>query len=320
MGPDRRVLDRGQDVAADEVLLALHDHREAPAADARALGGTAVVHDLDEVARRERQPEDATRPGCRSRGPAARATGATTRPVSRRSRRIALPALIGKREADRVCASSEMNVLMPDDVRRSGRRAGRRSSRVDRRVGLDHRLLGEAGQDAVEAAHDAAGHRLLEAHRVADRDDLVADAQRRRNRPAAPRAAATSVSIRRSARSVTVSMPSTRRRRCVPESSVTDSEAAPSTTCALVSTWPSRSMSTPGADHGLEPPLRLGLVDLGDLDRHDAGRDSFEERGQRLGARLLGEASLRDRDQRREQRRRASGRMIHRPACGGWAV
>ena len=53
------------------------------------------------------------------------------------------------------------------------------------------------------------------------------------------------VSIRSSARSVTVSMPSTRAGVRVPESSVIESEAAPSTTCALVSTCPSRSMTTP---------------------------------------------------------------------------
>ena len=44
------------------------------------------------------------------------------------------------------------------------------------------------------------------------------------------------VSIRKSARSVTVSMPSTRAGVRAPESSVTESEAAPSTTWALVST------------------------------------------------------------------------------------
>src|SRR2546427_4029684 len=57
MRPDGRALDRGQDIAPDEVLLALHDDRQGSAAEARALGGAAVVHDLDEVARGERQPE-----------------------------------------------------------------------------------------------------------------------------------------------------------------------------------------------------------------------------------------------------------------------
>ena len=42
-----------------------------------------------------------------------------------------------------------------------------------------------------------------------------------------------------------MSMPSSRAGVRAPESRVTASEAAPSTTCALVSTWPSRSMSTP---------------------------------------------------------------------------
>ncbi len=51
--------------------------------------------------------------------------------------------------------------------------------------------------------------------------------------------------MRSRARSVTVSIPSTRAGVRVPESSVTDSEAAPSTTWALVSTCPSRSMTTP---------------------------------------------------------------------------
>ena len=63
-----------------------------------------------------------------------------------------------------------------------------------------------------------------------------------------PRRAAGSgdvASSRSSARSVTVSTPSTRAGVFVPESSVTERDAAPSTTWALVSTWPSRSMTTP---------------------------------------------------------------------------
>ena len=53
------------------------------------------------------------------------------------------------------------------------------------------------------------------------------------------------VSMRKSARSVTVSIPSTRAGVRAPESSVTDRDAAPSTTWALVNTCPSRSMTTP---------------------------------------------------------------------------
>ncbi len=52
-------------------------------------------------------------------------------------------------------------------------------------------------------------------------------------------------STRRSARSSTVSRPRTFAPTLAPLSSVTASEAAPSTTCAFVSTCPSRSMMTP---------------------------------------------------------------------------
>src|SRR3989449_11571249 len=52
--------------------------------------------------------------------------------------------------------------------------------RIDRGVGLEHGLVGKAGEQAIEAADDAAGHGLLEADRAADRHDLVADAQARR--------------------------------------------------------------------------------------------------------------------------------------------
>ena len=48
-------------------------------------------------------------------------------------------------------------------------------------------------------------------------------------------------------------------------------------------------------DHGFEPTLRLRLVDLDRLDRHDSRRHTLEERRERLGT-GLGEGELRDRD------------------------
>ena len=47
---------------------------------------------------------------------------------------------------------------------------------IDGGVGLEHRLIRKAGEQAIETTDDAAGHRLLEADRTADRHDLVAHA------------------------------------------------------------------------------------------------------------------------------------------------
>src|SRR5216684_4245831 len=44
---DGLAVDGGDDVAAEQVLVALEDEREAAAANAGAIGGAAVVDDLD---------------------------------------------------------------------------------------------------------------------------------------------------------------------------------------------------------------------------------------------------------------------------------
>src|SRR5207249_2325779 len=176
--PDRRALDRGQDVAADQILFALDDHRKAAAADAGALRRATVVDDLDQVAGRQRQAKDRgdlrvdltalkPEPGADHAAGLAQVTEDRLAGVDRQG------------EADRIRLFRDEGVDA-DDGAAPIDEGTTRVPGVDRRVGLDHRLLGKAGQDAVEAAHDAAGHRLLEAHRVADRDDLVADVQRRR--------------------------------------------------------------------------------------------------------------------------------------------
>src|SRR5207237_4644072 len=59
MAADRRAADLGEDVAAAQILLALDDDREIAAAHAGAIGGRAVVDDLDEVSRRHRHAHDA---------------------------------------------------------------------------------------------------------------------------------------------------------------------------------------------------------------------------------------------------------------------
>ena len=66
-----------------------------------------------------------------------------------------------------------------------------------------------------------------------------------------------------------------------------------------------------GAHDGLEPALRLGLVDLHRLDRDDGGRDALEHHGEGLGARLR--AGRRREDERSEQREAEPHRegMIH---------
>src|SRR2546425_4072883 len=62
MAADRGAVDLGEDVTAQQVLLALDDHREVAPAHARAVGGRAVVDDLDQVARRHRHADRASPP------------------------------------------------------------------------------------------------------------------------------------------------------------------------------------------------------------------------------------------------------------------
>jgi hypothetical protein len=70
----------------------------------------------------------------------------------------------------------------PDDAAAAVRERAARVARVQGRVGLDHVLHHASGpgrERATQRAHDPGRHAPGEAHRVADRDDELADAQAR---------------------------------------------------------------------------------------------------------------------------------------------
>ena len=285
MAADRRAADLGEDVAAEQVLLALDDDREVAAAHAGAIGGRAVVDDLDEVSRRHRHAHDAAE--LVVHGPSLHAE---PRPHdAAHLAQVAQDRLGGvdrHREADRLRVLRDQRVDADHDAAAIHERSAG-VSRVDRRVGLDHGLVGDTGQQPVEPAHDPARHRLVEADRVADGDDLVADPDgrrvaepcRRQRRPAV-HAQQRDVehgihSQNARGRFVARVERDRQRRRAVDHVGVREDLAV------LVD-------DHAGADDGLEAPLRLGLVDLHRLDGDDGGGDALEHRGERIDARLRG--------------------------------
>src|SRR3989454_10140041 len=133
--------DRGEDVAAQQVLFALDDDRRAAAAYAGALRRAPVVDDLDEVAGGERQLDE--------RGEACvdlasldaepRANHAPDLPQVAEDR---FRAVDRHREADRLRLLGDERVDA-DDVAAPVHEWATRVTRVDRRGGLDPGLLRE---------------------------------------------------------------------------------------------------------------------------------------------------------------------------------
>ena len=302
VGSDRRALDRRQHVAADEILLALHDDRQIATTQAGAVGRATVVHDLDEVPRSERELED--------RGQLAVDLAALqAEPRADHATRLAelaqhrLGGVDRQGEADRVRLLGDERVDAHDGATAVDQRPAGVAG-VDRRIRLDHRLLREARQETIEPAHDSPRHRLLEADRVSDRHDFIAHAQRARIAEARGRDRRRGLDAqqRQVGHRVHPHQPGRRARARVERDrerggTVDDVSVGQHLTVALD--------HDAGADHGFEPALGLGLVDLGDLDRDDGRRDALEER--REGVR----AGLRDGDSRHQDRQEQEGGHAH---------
>src|SRR3989454_11999429 len=131
--------DRGEDVAAQQVLFALDDDRRAAAAHAGALRRAPVVDDLDEVAAGERQLDErgeaCVHLASLDAEPRADYAPDLSQVVEDRFR-----AVDRHREADRLRLLGDERVDA-DDVAAPVHERATRVAWVDRRVGLDHGLL-----------------------------------------------------------------------------------------------------------------------------------------------------------------------------------
>src|SRR5207249_4807198 len=161
------------------------------------------------------------------------------RPVSRSSRRTALATLIGI-ENPMDCASSEMNVLIPMTL---PQRSTRGPPELPGLIGASVWMSACSDRPGRSRFSPLTMPRVIVCSRPIGLP-IAATSSPTRSWDESPSRATSSgapVSKRISARSSSVSRPRSRAGAFRPESSVTVSEAAPSTTCALVSTWPSRS-------------------------------------------------------------------------------
>src|SRR5512132_2238525 len=169
--------------------------------------------------------------------------GRTTRPTSRRSLRIALAALTGTAKPI-ACASSEMRVLMPITA---PQRSTSGPPELPGLIGASVWIIGSSEMPGSSRFIPLTIPRVivwsspigLPIATTSSPTFTPAESPRRADGSGFP------VSARSRAMSSTGSRPTTRAGTRTPESSVTDSDAAPSTTWALVSTCPSLSMITP---------------------------------------------------------------------------
>ena len=160
----------------------------------------------------------------------------------------------------------------PDDAAAAVHEGPARVSGVDRRVRLDERLFREAGQEPVQPAHDAAGHRLLEADRV--RVAEPRDLQRR------PR-------LEADQRQVEQRVEAEEPGRRLPARVERDGERGRAVHDVRVGQHLAVALDHDArADDRLEAALRLRRVELRRLDRDDRRRDALEHGRERLAAGL----------------------------------
>ena len=166
--------------------------------------------------------------------PCSPSHGRTTRPVSRSSRSSTLAALIGNAKPIEF-ASSEMKVLIPTTA---PHRSTSGPPEFPGLIGASVWIIGCSARPGRRRLSPLTIPRVMVCSSPIGLPIATTSSPTRRAAESPRRAAGRGVdaSIRSSARSVTVSIPTSRAVAREPESSVTESEAAPSTTWALVNT------------------------------------------------------------------------------------
>ena len=142
------------------------------------------------------------------------------------------------------CASSEISVLMPTTT---PQRSTSGPPELPGLIGASVWIIGSSEMPGSSRLSPLTIPRVIVCSRpiglpmaTTSSPTLTADES-----PSRAAGSAAALSTRSSATSSTESSPRMRAGVLLPESRVTDSEAAPSTTCALVRIWPSFSMITP---------------------------------------------------------------------------
>lgn len=151
---------------------------ELAAVELRFLSGTSRLDDFDQDAVDERKLEEFLELG-RHELPLHAKSGTDHATVFHQLRHDLFQQRGGDRESDVLCTRHH-DGRDPDDPTAAIDKWSARIARVDRSVGLDQRLgarVRHVTKQAIDAGDDAAGHRLIDTHRIAEHENVVADAK-----------------------------------------------------------------------------------------------------------------------------------------------